>query len=90
MTDLLRELNPKARKNYPCQASEWIFNMFEPEDFTFSEKRDLVRARRNGFKIHKGEDYTYQSLVDAGEFSTFRAITALHEMCIKYDIYEDC
>ena len=90
MTRLLRVTNPVARKDYPCMASEWICNGSELLDFTFSERKLIVKAYRNNWKIKKGERYTYQSMVCCGEFYVFKAITDLHFICIKYDIYEDC
>jgi len=82
---------PKARKDYSCDAAEWIGNTvgfnereFEPEDW---EK--IEAAMNKNFKILKGEKYLKVSGKYDGEFSTFRAIPALDEICKKYDIYED-
>ena len=82
---------PKARKNYECMASDWIQNCLSEviEDCDFSEKRELVKARRNKWKIVKGERYLRQTMIFEGEMTTFRAIPAMHDICVKCDIYQE-
>jgi len=89
MTTLLSERTPRARKDYLCMACLWIDDLHAKE-FNFSERRDLVMARRNGWKIKKGDKYVYQALVCCGDFYAFRAIPAIHALCIEYDLYENC
>ncbi len=86
---LLSETHPVARNPYNCDACEWILNSCDPSDLTFSERKTLVKARRNEFMIKKGEKYTYQALVYWGDFIVFKAITSIHLICLKYDIYDD-
>jgi len=91
MWEFSAETKPTARKDYHCEASDWIINTvgldereFEPEDWAKIEE-----ARKNGFKILKGEKYINVSGKWEGEFSTFRAIPELNDICIKYDLYCD-
>jgi hypothetical protein len=86
------ETNPKARKDYQCQASDWIMNSvgldpdyFEPEDYA-----KIEIAQGKDFKILKGETYVKVTGKFDGEFATFRAIPDLNEICIRYKLYDDC
>jgi hypothetical protein len=56
---------------------------------TFSEKRDIVRAKRNQWQIKKGEKYTNQFLVDGSYCWSFKGITAIHEICLEYELYPE-
>lgn len=83
---------PKARKDYRCMASEWITNGDLAETVyhcSYAEKRAIVRAKRNGWKIKKGERYLRQCIVWEGRLETFRAIPAMHEICLKQDLYQE-
>ena len=80
-----------ARKDYSCDAWGWLDNddWREFTSLTFSERKAIVRAKRNGFKIKAGERYIKTAGKWGGEFCTFRAIPALNDICKKYDVYED-
>lgn len=72
-------------------ASDWIINGdVDPMRLTFAERRQIVKARRNGWLIKAGEQYVKQAIKDCGDFGSFVAIPALHEICLKYDLYEHC
>lgn len=88
MSTLLSHGLHKARKDYPCDAWYWI-NYVGVRDIglTFAEYREVVKARRNNFTIKKGEQYYRQVVNDGGYLYTYRAIPALHDICIKYEIY---
>jgi len=87
---VLREEYPTARKDHNCSACEWIFNSdLRDYDFTFSELREIVKARKNNCKIKAGERYIKQINICDGDFYVFKAIPAIHDICIKYDIYCD-
>lgn len=84
---------PTARKLYSCMASEWIVNGDLHETFrccTWEEKKDIIRARRNNWQIHPGQKYLRQAMIWEGMLGTFRAIPEMHNICVKYDLYEDC
>ncbi len=79
----------KARKEYYCMAWPWLENGVESlEGFSFAEKRAIVLAKRARGKIKKGDTYLYQSLSVEGTVQTFRAIPAIHQICINHELYE--
>jgi len=71
-------------------ASEWLTECDDAMLFTFAERRQIVIARRNGWRIKKGEKYVKQFTKCCGDIGTFRAIPAIHAICVKYKIYQDC
>jgi hypothetical protein len=83
---------PVAKKQHDCMASEWIVNALSDivGMCNYSEKRELVKARRNKWKILPGQKYLRQAMVWGGSLGTFKAIPEMHCICVKYDIYEDC
>jgi hypothetical protein len=88
--DLLSERRPVAQKDYQCDACNWIFNGdIGREFYEYDELRLIVRARRDKHKIKKGMRYVTQSLNDGGEIFTFRAREDMHDLCLKYDLYQD-
>jgi len=82
---------PKARKQHNCMASDWIVNYLQDvvEMCDYSEKRELVKARRNKWKILPGQKYVRQAMVWEDKLGTFKAIPAMHDIRIKYSLYED-
>jgi hypothetical protein len=82
-----------ARKVHHCMASEWIINGDLHETFrccTWEEKKDIIRAKRNNWKIQPGQKYMRQAMVWEGKLGTFKAIPEMHDICIEYDLYQDC
>jgi len=82
---------PKARKDYHCCAWEWLADCdwSEFDQLTFSERKAIVRAKRNNFMIKRGDIYTKTTGKYEGEFVVFRAIPELNAICKKYDIYDN-
>jgi hypothetical protein len=81
---------PVARKDYSCDSWEWLSNAWPLGDFlSFTEMRKVVKAKRNSYKIKKGDRYFKQTGLYDGEFYTFRAIPDLNEICMKHDIYDE-
>ena len=82
--------NPVARKDYYCNASDWICNSFlcdedyDPEDLVTIEK-----AREENWKILKGTKYVKVIGKWNGEFQTFRGRPELDAICHKYDLYQE-
>lgn len=88
MGQLISQTEPVARKDYRCQACEWILN--EGFDgFTISEYRLLVKAKRDGWKIKKGQKYVKQFCEYDGEVYTWRARPEIHAICLKHDLYDN-
>ena len=85
------EVIRKARKQYDCMACEWLDSMprYELGEFlSYREARAFVRAREKKFKILKGEKYIHQTRKFEGQLYSFRAIPEIHEICLKYEIYQ--
>lgn len=84
-----------AMKDYHCDACEYMldfgsFNEFcQGSELTFAEKRSLVRAKQKKYKIYKGDSYLRQFLNQDGDSYEFKAIAEIHEICVKYKIYQD-
>lgn len=88
--EIIHESRPKARKDYRCDACTFLFEIDPCElGLTFSEKREVVKARQKRYKILKGEIYVRQFNKDGGDTWTFRAIPAIHDICIKHDLYAE-
>ena len=93
MVELIAELRPKARKDHDCHACEFLngYYDFGLKDLvgiglSFSEWRQIIKAKNNKWKIKKGDIYLRQT-VRYDEISTFKAIPEIHEICIKHDLY---
>lgn len=89
--ELISSETPKARKEHRCMACDFLRDDLPNtvSYLNFSEKRDVVKARRNNWKIQKGEVYTKQFLKDGGDVYGFKAITAIHDICIDHDLYPE-
>lgn len=86
---VLSESTPTARKEHDCMACDFVFSHgIDGYGHSFAEKRALVKARKNAFKIKKGKKYIKQNNVLDGEFYTFKAIPEMHDICLKYGLYE--
>ena len=91
MIELLSETTQRARKEYGCDASEFLYAncLSDLDGITFTEKKAIANARRNNWKIKPGEEYFKQISKYDGEFCMFRAIPAIDEICRKYDLYRE-
>ena len=92
MSRVISNSYPVARKNYGCDACNWVTEWLDEfvAILTFTEKRVVARARMNGWRIMKGEMHNKATIVGCdGELYTWRAITAIHELCVEHDVYED-
>jgi hypothetical protein len=86
---LIRNSIRIARKRHMCMASDWLCQYEDGFDgFTFAEKRAIVLARRNGWFIQPGEAYVSQACTIDGFVYSFKAIKAIHDICIKYKLYD--
>jgi len=98
-TRILSERNVKhARKDYPCDACYILLQeygklqLFINENswrLSTQELQILRDIERNGFKIKKGEPYLRIAGVFDGEFNEFKANKQIHDICLKYNVYED-
>ena len=89
MIIILSESTPIARKEHDCMASEFIFNSgINGFGYSFAELRVIAKAKKNKFKIVKGQKYTKQNNKYNGELYTFKAIPEMHQICIDHNHYE--
>ncbi len=88
--EILSETNPVARKEHDCLACDWLnkSGYANEADLTPSEWQAYQLAESDCFKIKKGDIYVRQNNKFDGEVYTFKAIPAIHDICIKYDLYE--
>lgn len=84
------ETKPVARKDYDCDACPWIFNGdIGPDYYTADELLIIDAALADKGKIKKGQQYVRQTLKDGRDLITYRARIDMHDICLKYDIYQD-
>lgn len=92
MTTVLRKSKHIARKKYTCNACEWIDALlpYDLSDYemTYTELKEIVKARRNGWQIVPGQQYIREIGIYEGDFYVWRGIPAIDAICYKYDIYD--
>ena len=76
-----------ATKDYNCDACDWVNNDFANLDLSFSELRSYALAKRDKFKIKKGQMYTKTKGKWDGEFCTFRARIDIDKICLAHFVY---
>jgi len=83
---------PVARKNYGCGACDWITEQLDDlvPYLSFTEKRAVVIARMNGWRIMKGEKHIRATIVGCeGELYTWRGIIDIDKLCKNHNVYEN-
>jgi len=80
---------PVARKNYRCEASDWISNSMRYGDLTEEDQAIWEKAKKEGCKILKGTRYKKITGKYEGEMSTYRARLDLDDLCCRYSLYPD-
>ena len=88
MAQLISETRPKARKQYQCDACSVFNERGELKDLTIDEKDDYLKAQANDYMILPGETYIKQIVKD-DVIGTFRAIPAIFDICVKYDLFDE-
>ena len=94
MVRLINQKRHRARKDYRCSACECLLEYYRGRSsndrtFTALEWLDVIRAEANGWRIKAGEVYLYQFLVDGSDSWSFKCIEAIHDICIKYELYPE-
>ena len=90
MIEIISEKTPIAKKDYECMACLLVNEHINNGGFfTFSDYRKIVKAKKNNWKIRKGDRYIYQFNTDGSNVCEFRAMPIIHKLCIKYDLYEE-
>lgn len=83
---------PIARKNYHCQASEFVLEAWNEADIAAlpeDERKAFDLAKSHNFRILKGERYIKQISIYDGEYGTFRGIPTMVDFCHKYELFPD-
>lgn len=88
MSTLLTEHLRTARKEHECMACLWLEYLDDLYDLTFAEKRAIVLAKQNNWRIKPGQQYLDQRIANEDGVYTFKAIPAIDQICQKYDLYE--
>ena len=90
MSRLISQMTVVATKKYQCNSSLFL----EPclydimDELTFSEKRAIVKARNNGWNIMPGEKYLSQFGEFEGEVFRVKCIPAIHDICVRLQLYQ--
>jgi len=80
--------DPVARKDYHCQASDWICESGRDEsEYEVKDWATIKKAKSEDWKILKGTKYVKVSGKYDGDFATFRAREDLEDICQRYEIY---
>jgi hypothetical protein len=91
MCTVIEERKVKAaRKEHYCNASEFLTEgSYREMKLTFSEWRSVAIAKAKGWKVLKGEPYVRQRNTYSGDIWVYKAIPAIHEICIKQGVFDD-
>lgn len=82
-----------ARKDYGCDACTFVRENLGELDkgiLTFAERRLVIMAKWDGWKILKGQPYEKQYNVMDGDTYTFRSRPEMNKLCHKYELYPEC
>ena len=85
--EIHREGLRDATKDHKCMASDWLIKL-DMALLSFTEKKTIIKARRNGFRIEKGSIYRQNGCRYKGRFYSYKAIPAMHDLCIKYELFD--
>lgn len=89
MWDISTQTKPVARKQYHCEASDWIGNCCDLSEVSAEDLAVIQKAQAEGNKILPGDNYLKVTGKWEGEFTTFRARLDLDSICRKYNLYDD-
>jgi len=87
--EVLSESKPVANKEHNCDACDHLLHYgYNGTGLTMKELRSVAVAKRNNWKIAKGQQYIRQNNKFEGELYTFKAIPEIHEICLRLNFYE--
>ena len=90
MWNVYTDSEPKAQKEYPCDAWEsFLRSSYAEFDFSPKDWAVIQEAKVEGGRILIGSQYLKRKGLWEGAASTFRARMDLHKICLKYDLYDD-
>jgi len=82
-----------AKKQYDCDASEWIANysglsdLMDDYNMPFSDRRKLAIMNQERYKIFPGTEYEEHIFIQDGEFCYTKGRLDAIEICAKYDLW---
>jgi len=96
MDIILKEIKIKhVSKDHECNSCLWLYgigitpeSIFNQIDFNEDEKQSIINAHANRWKVKKGEPAIYCVGISDSDFGAWYSIPEIHEICLKYDIYE--
>lgn len=83
---------PIARKDYHCQASEFVRDCWNDADISSLpqvEQDAFALAKLHNFRILKGERYIKQISIYDGSYGIFRGIPDMVDLCHKYELFPE-
>lgn len=91
MVRLVKECVYKAKRDYHCDASDAVRELLScgHVGYTREEFEAISDAQSKGWRIKKGEKYIYQFIVDEHDSWSIRAIPAMHDLCVKFKLFDD-
>jgi hypothetical protein len=95
MARVIKQIERVAIKQHDCDASEWIINygslseLFSDTEMSFADKRKIIKARDEHFKILPKSRYYEQVVEYEGSIYTVRGRIDMVEICQKYDLFCD-
>lgn len=93
MSEMLKVIKIKhVRKDHQCNACLWLDPvMGEIKSgeikMTISERKSIIRARNNGWRVKKGEPAIYCVGLTDGDFVAWYSIPEIDAICSKYELY---
>lgn len=77
----------RARKKYKCNAYYEALNYYDDLLLEEQAQVDLMRIKK-GF-IEVGDLYVRQFNTDGSSVWTYKASVAMHNICIKYNLFDN-
>lgn len=87
----IRTTHHKACKDHVCDASAVIRKYLGDlrGQLTFREYRLIASAKRDGWKIKKGQEYRCDVGVYEGEFQVLKSRPDMHQIIMDHELYSD-
>jgi len=87
--DLIKASEPRAKKEYFCDASRVFHNGSCVQDLPDEDVPGYVAAQTDGFKILPGQRYIKHVYKDGGELRVYRGRPDMDAICSKHQLWDD-
>ena len=87
--EIVSEKIVKANKTHRCDGCDFYLDGYSWSDFTFSQKKELLKAARDKWKILKGQQYRRASVSDGSSIWTFKVRIDVDAFLDKHGIYQE-